>query len=1195
MTTEPSSSSTDSGVPLSSPAQTPAESDPKQPPRRIFGIIFGILVVLLLAAAGAGYYAYVTFLKPEAIRNLIETRVADKLGLPVRLGEIQLEFPAVRIRELEVGSASAVPNLHLTVGEALLSPDFWELIAGKVIFDQVTLSTCSITLFRREDNTLVLPAAAGASSGAEATASGTSTVGGEFPLRAFSANGIRLALVNADGSKQLGLLERAELQHGKAGEGMPFSLSGAVEGIGKVELSGLMDWPSRYVVNAQLSGVDLKTVKPLLPPSVVIPAQIADPALKVKLEYRVGGGLKIEDALLEAKPGIQIQAKADIASFTPLTGKVSVRSQPLNAKLLFDLTKPFVPADYGLTFEDGQLSGGGEFSWMDGKTLDSTFWVKPESLGFKARELPFKADKLQGILKYTDGRLSWENLDFQGGGVAITSAKGNLDTATLKGQAELRATTDLTRLYAWAQKRLPKAYQGMGPAGELAVYGKLDIQGADTRVDGSMQLKGVRVTPPQTQLPVEVEKAAVTLQNVSRAGGKVVVETLEVKGMGNRLTAKGSWDDVPRGAFTLEGGAQIDLSKLQAQLPIENREFKEKARLGGQARVDVVLTGSLQAPKLTGTVKLEKALFHLPDRGLAFDAVNGSVRADMQSVTVDKLEANVAGARLTLSGELKNFAKPQLQVRAALTGLDMSEVRTFLGRNMSGFPTDLDFSGGTDIEVQVTGSPENPKVSGSAILAGARLSHPVMFRPIQQLVGPIAFDNKTISTENLTFSWGSSTARIKGKVEDIAKFAMNFTYAVEPLDLTDIGAFFLAGTGYKATGTGTGQGKIHGPIEKLVIEGTANVPACQFEAQLSKGSASTFKFPFTDLKAPFVLTDGVLSINSFKTRSFEGALEGSGKVFLKETPLRFSFDTKATQLMVQNFLALNTSMKNVLSGALDAQLKMQGNANGLDSIQGESDIAMKNGKYQAPPVAAQIFEVLQAPQLAAGDITGAQGRFLIKDGKMNSNDLLFRSRYGSLGYVGTVGLDTSLDGTAKVDLSQEACQMSSTLKQLAGSKKSLTLPASVKGSLLSPKVGLKIDELLKDAAKQKLQDTLMDAVLKGGSKEPVASGSATATPGAAKPVSAQDLLMQELGKKIGIKIPGQTTSPAPTPSPAPPPVPLPASAPVSPRPDVVASGSAAPAPASSTAAPVPEKKPVGLKEVGKEIKKIGKDLKKIFK
>ncbi|HNV70953.1 MAG TPA: hypothetical protein PKO06_14725, partial [Candidatus Ozemobacteraceae bacterium] len=829
---------TGSGEPSNSPVTPPAESGQKKPPRRILTIILAVVAVLALGVAGAGYYAYVTYLQPEAIRTLIETKVSAGIGLPVRLGEVQLEFPAVRIKGLEVGLATAAPNLHLTVGEAFLSPDFWELIAGKVIFDQVTLSSSAVTLHRQADGSLMLPTGSASSAASETSSAAAGPVAGEFPLRAFSATEVRLTVVNADGTRQQGILQKAELQHGKSGEGMPFALSGAVEKLARIEMSGTLAWPTRLAMQVQALDLDMKSVKPWLPPTLVIPEQITEPALKVKLEYRFGAGLKIEDALLEAKPGVQIQAKADIASFSPLTGKVSVRCLPLKASFVLDIAKPLLPPEYGLVIEEGQLSGGGDRFWKDGQTIESNLWLKPESLGFKARDLPFRADRLQGIFKYTAGRLSWENLELQGGGVAVSSSKGSVVLSEGKGQADLKASAELGKVFAWAQKRLPKMYAGVGPSGQIEVSAQLDIQGADTRADGAVTLKNARFVAPPAQVPVEIEKVIVQLQNVGRQGGKIVVQTLEAKGMGNRLQAKGSWDEIPRGPFLVEGSSEIDLAKLQAQLPIENREFKEKARLAGQANVALKLSGTTEAPKLAGTVKLEKALFHLPERGLAFDAINGSVRADMQSVAVEKLEATVAGAKMSLGGELKNFTKPQLQLRAALTGLDMSEVRTFLLRNISGFPADLDFSGGTDIEVQVSGSPESPKISGSAILAGARLSHPVLFRPIQQLVGPLAFDNKTISTENLTFSWGSSTARIKGKVDDISKFALNFSYVVDPLDLTDIGTFFLASTGYKASGMGTGQGKIHGPIEKLVIDGTAIVPVGMFEAPLSKGSAS---------------------------------------------------------------------------------------------------------------------------------------------------------------------------------------------------------------------------------------------------------------------------------------------------------------------------------------------------------------------
>ncbi|MFH1091896.1 MAG: hypothetical protein V1742_10055, partial [Pseudomonadota bacterium] len=84
--------------------------------------------------------------------------------------------------------------------------------------------------------------------------------------------------------------------------------------------------------------------------------------------------------------------------------------------------------------------------------------------------------------------------------------------------------------------------------------------------------------------------------------------------------------------------------------------------------------------------------------------------------------------------------------------------------------------------------------------------------------------------------------------------------------------------------------------KKMVVEGSAIFPSGEFEAPVSKTNTSTFKFPFTNLVAPFQFTQGILSINNLKTTIFGGALTGSGKVFVKESPIKFNFDTKGVNL-----------------------------------------------------------------------------------------------------------------------------------------------------------------------------------------------------------------------------------------------------------------------------------------------------------
>ncbi|HNW33547.1 MAG TPA: AsmA-like C-terminal region-containing protein, partial [Candidatus Ozemobacteraceae bacterium] len=393
-----------------------------------------------------------------------------------------------------------------------------------------------------------------------------------------------------------------------------------------------------------------------------------------------------------------------------------------------------------------------------------------------------------------------------------------------------------------------------------------------------------------------------------------------------------------------------------------------------------------------------------------------------------------------------------------------------------------------------------------------------------------------------------------------------------------------------------------GLIAKIVIDGTAKLPSGKFEAPVSKGG-STFKFPFTALEAPFRFTDGILTVNGAKATVFNGELRASGKVFVKETPIRFGFDTRVKALQTQEFLAMNTTMKNVLQGGLDMSFVATGTTLGLNSLDGNSSLNMATGSYTAPPVAAQIFQALNSSQLSSGVIKSLQGKFLFKNGRMNSDDLVFKSPYGQLSYKGSVGLDTTLDGTANLILPRETCQGSKMLRDLVGNQPSLEIPVGIKGSLLSPGVDLRIDKLLKKVAENKAKDALMD-VLTGGKKNQglqTDSGVASSTQptGKKKKPNLGDFLGGDLGKILGGKKSSQPPAqeqPEPVePAPVTEPVPVPVSGSVQPS----VATEAAPIPAAQTAsAPVEQPKPAQLppdKQIKKELKNLGKDLKKIFK
>ena len=423
-----------------------------------------------------------------------------------------------------------------------------------------------------------------------------------------------------------------------------------------------------------------------------------------------------------------------------------------------------------------------------------------------------------------------------------------------------------------------------------------------------------------------------------------------------------------------------------------------------------------------------------------------------------------------------------------------------------------------------------------------------MLRPIENIHGPIQFNNAGLNTSGLKADWGKSQATVTGTMKNWAKFITDFKFVVTPLDVTDVAGFFLKDTGYKVEGSGTGNGSITGAVAEIKVDGVASVPAGLFAAPVSE-KGDLFKFPFKALQARAVYHAGVLTVSSATMELFSGKVNASGKVFVDKDPIAFEFDTKINQLMTEQFLAENTKYKDILRGGLDGTFAAKGNTTGLVSLNGNASLAMQKGHYNSPPFVRQIADQLNAPQLASGPIDNAAGEYLINGGRINAKNMMGKSKDGKVTFLGSVGLDATLDGEAQIQLTRAACQQSNVLKQLVGNSEYLDIPVTLKGSFMSPSVGLPLDRMLKDVAEKRAKETVQKEAEKA------------------------------LGKLFGIKGGGSTPAPV-------------ASAPVETAPAAPA-GTPAPETASQTVQPVPQEPQSPQKKIENKIKDVGKELKNL--
>ncbi|MBP5470991.1 MAG: hypothetical protein J6Z11_17310 [Candidatus Riflebacteria bacterium] len=133
---------------------------------------------------------------------------------------------------------------------------------------------------------------------------------------------------------------------------------------------------------------------------------------------------------------------------------------------------------------------------------------------------------------------------------------------------------------------------------------------------------------------------------------------------------------------------------------------------------------------------------------------------------------------------------------------------------------------------------------------------------------------------------------------------------------------------------------------------------------------------------------------------------------------------------------------------------------------------MASGTYDSPDVIKKIADKLKNPSLASGTIENVSGDYTIAKGRISSNNTMGKSKDSTVVYKGSIGLDTTLDGSLDFALGKETCNSSSYLKDMLGKSDSLNFTCKVKGSLTSPNIDLPLDSLVKQKAKSEINKIL---------------------------------------------------------------------------------------------------------------------------
>jgi translocation and assembly module TamB len=262
------------------------------------------------------------------------------------------------------------------------------------------------------------------------------------------------------------------------------------------------------------------------------------------------------------------------------------------------------------------------------------------------------------------------------------------------------------------------ALQGR-PGGTLRVAGRWGPQNADLRAN-------------LTALPLSIANLFVpdpplsgTLSGDVRLSGAVARPAIEGELRGTGLRASAPWArGLPEGNLVatarmrgeaLETRAEFRVGSalrlnLEAQMPggfggAVNASLRGTtdigvlaspfllggaSRVAGMVALDARATGTMAAPRISGTAQLSRGIYRNLEYGVALREITGTVRGDMDRIVVESLTARAGPGTLTVRGEVRPFAEGE-PIDITVSGQNLQPVSSDLLRGS--FDTNLHLSG----------------------------------------------------------------------------------------------------------------------------------------------------------------------------------------------------------------------------------------------------------------------------------------------------------------------------------------------------------------------------------------------------------------------------------------------------------------------------------------------------------------------
>ena len=525
---------------------------------------------------------------------------------------------------------------------------------------------------------------------------------------------------------------------------------------------------------------------------------------------------------------------------------------------------------------------------------------------------------------------------------------------------------------------------------------------------------------------------------------------------------------------------EVGFKELLSLIPaIYAKDFQD-LKTDGKASLTAFAKGTLtqeQMPQFEVALNVENAMFRYPSLPAGVDGINISATVknpggniDATEVTINPFDFTLAGNPFSLKAIVKTpTSDPDLQATAKGT-LDLGKIKDV-------YPLeDMSLNGTIQADMNLAGKLsyiekeqyDKMKVEGSIRLNGMRLNmKDLPTVDIQR--STFSFSPRYLQLSETTVNIGNNDVTLDSRFENYLGYALkgstlkgNLNISSNHLNLNDFMSTDTTAVQAQATADTTATTSSTGAIripENLDFNMQANLKEVLFD-----------KMKLENVNGTLLVKNGTIDMRNLSFNTMGGSITANGAYSAPKASqphLNAGFDMKNIGFaqayqelgLVQQLAPIFKGLKGNFSGNLQIDTPLDENMSPvMKKVQGSGNLSTKDLSLSGVKFIDQVADIVKKPSMKEIEVKDLNLGFEIKDGRVNTQPFDLKLGDYTMNLSGSTGLDQTIDYTGKITLP------SGGIGSALG-----TVDMTIGGTFTSPKVGIDMASLAKNAAEQALK------------------------------------------------------------------------------------------------------------------------------